>query len=125
MTVGPSATGKNFTATCTSGDTALTSGVTLTGQSVAKSAWKYYYIDVPSGATSLTFATTSATADVDIYTQFNAKPTSSTYTCRPYGSTGQRDLHRDEPERGPLVARRLRLRGRELLGHRHGPDARR
>jgi vibriolysin len=100
VTVGPSATGKNFTATCTSGDTALTSGVTLTGQSVAKSAWKYYYIDVPSGATSLTFATTSATADADIYTQFNAKPTSSSYICRPYGSSGNETCTATNPSAG-------------------------
>ena len=100
VTVGPSATGKNFTATCSTGDTALTSGVTLTGQSVAKSAWKYYYIDVPSGATSLTFATTSATADIDIYTQFNAKPTSSSYTCRPYTSSGNETCTATNPSAG-------------------------
>jgi len=100
VTVGPSATGRNFTATCSTGDTALTSGVTLTGQSVAKSAWKYYYIDVPSGATSLTFATTSATADIDIYTRFNAKPTSSTYTCRPYSSSGNETCTATSPSAG-------------------------
>jgi len=95
-----SVTGKNFTATCTSGDTALTSGVTLSGQSVAKSAWNYYYIDVPSGATSLTFATTSATADIDIYTQFNVKPTSSSYTCRPYSSSGNETCTATNPSAG-------------------------
>lgn len=100
VTVGPSATGKNFTATCSSGDTALTSGVTLSGQSVAKSAWKYYYIDVPSGATSLTFATTGATGDVDIYTQYNAKPTSSSYTCRPYSSSGNETCTATNPSAG-------------------------
>ena len=100
VTVGPSATGKNFTASCSSGDTALTSGQTLTGQSVAKSAWKYYYIDVPSGATSLVFATTSATADIDIYTQFNAKPTSSSYTCRPYSSSGNETCTATNPSAG-------------------------
>ncbi len=100
VTVGPSATGKNFTATCSSGDTALTSGVTLTGQSVAASAWKYYYIDVPSGATSLTFATTGATGDVDIYSQFNVKPTSSSYACRPYTSTGNETCTATNPSAG-------------------------
>ncbi len=100
VTVGPSATGKNFTATCSTGDTALTSGVTLAGESVAKGAWKYYYIDVPSGATSLTFATTSATGDVDIYTQFNAKPTSSSYVCRPYSSSGNETCTATNPSAG-------------------------
>jgi hypothetical protein len=77
----------------TSGDTQLTSGVALTGQSVAKSAWKYYFITVPSGATNLTLATTSATGDVDIYTQSGAKPTSSSYVCRPYGSSGNESCY--------------------------------
>lgn len=90
-------TGVNFTATCPTGDLQLTSGVPVTGQSVAKSAWKYYYIVVPSGATNLTFATTSATADVDIYTQRSAKPTSSSYICRPYSSSGNETCSATSP----------------------------
>ena len=102
VTVGPNATGRSFTATCgTTGDTALASGVTLTGQSVAKSAWKYYYVDVASGTTSLTLATTAATADVDIYTQSGGvKPTSSSYVCRPYGSTGNETCTATNPAVG-------------------------
>jgi hypothetical protein len=90
----------NFTATCGSGDTQLTSGVALTGQSVALGAWKYYYISVPAGATNLTFATTAATADVDIYTQVNAKPTSSAYICRPYTSSGNETCSATNPASG-------------------------
>jgi vibriolysin len=97
VTVGPSATGKNFTASCPSGDLQLTSGVAVTGQTVAKSAWKYYYIVVPSGATNLTLATTSATGDVDIYTQSGAKPTSSSYVCRPYSSSGNESCSATNP----------------------------
>ena len=95
-----SATGVNFTASCASGDVQLASGVAVTGQSVAKSAWKYYYIVVPSGATNLTLATTSATGDVDIYTQSGAKPTSSAYVCRPYGSTGNESCSATNPAAG-------------------------
>ncbi|HEV2721211.1 MAG TPA: pre-peptidase C-terminal domain-containing protein [Thermoanaerobaculia bacterium] len=90
----------NFTASCGSGDIQLTSGVAVTGQSVAQGAWKYYYITVPSGATNLTFATTNATADVDIYTQFNAKPTSSSYICRPYTSSGNETCSATNPSAG-------------------------
>lgn len=90
----------NFTATCGSGDTQLTSGVALSGQSVALNAWKYYYITVPAGATNLTFATTNATADVDIYTQVNAKPTSSAYICRPYTSSGNETCSATNPASG-------------------------
>jgi hypothetical protein len=90
----------NFTATCGTGDTQLTSGVPVTGQSVAMGAWKYYYITVPSGATNLTFATTAATGDVDIYTQSGAKPTSSTYICRPYTSSGNETCSATNPAAG-------------------------
>ncbi|MBK9964544.1 MAG: choice-of-anchor J domain-containing protein [Holophagales bacterium] len=102
VTVGPSATGKSFTATCgTTGDTALTSGVTLTGQTVALKAWKYYYVDVAAGTTSLTLATTAATGDVDIYTQSGGvKPTSTSYVCRPYGSTGNETCTAASPAAG-------------------------
>lgn len=93
-------TGVSFTASCGSTDTPLTSGVTLTGQSVAKGAWKYYYIAVPSGATSLTLATTSASADVDIYTQSGAKPTASSYVCRPYSSSGNETCTATSPAAG-------------------------
>ena len=90
----------NFTATCGSGDIQLTSGVAVTGQSVAQGAWKYYYITVPAGATNLTFATTSATGDVDIYTQVNAKPTSSSYICRPYTASGNETCSAANPASG-------------------------
>ena len=101
VTVGPNATGISFTASCSTGDTALTSGVTLTGQSVAYQAWKYYYIDVPSGATQLVFATTAATADVDIYTQSGGvKPTASSYVCRPYSSSGNETCTATSPAAG-------------------------
>ena len=72
----------------------------VTGQSVAASAWKYYYITVPSGATNLTLATTSATGDVDIYTQSGAKPTSSSYVCRPYTSSGNESCSATNPAAG-------------------------
>ena len=90
----------SFTAACGSGDTQLTSGVAVTGQSVAAGAWKYYFISVPAGATGLTFATTNASGDVDIYTQYNAKPTSSSYVCRPYTASGNETCSATNPASG-------------------------
>jgi len=90
----------NFTATCGTGDTQLTSGVALNGESVALNAWKYYFITVPAGATNLTVATTNATADVDLYTQFNAKPTLTAYICRPYTSSGNETCSATNPSAG-------------------------
>jgi len=87
---GANQAGKNFTASASSGDTQLTSGVGV-ASSVTQGAWKYFYITVPSGATSLELKITGLSADVDLYTQYNAKPTSSTYACRPYsgGTTAE------------------------------------
>jgi hypothetical protein len=93
-------TGVNFTATCGTGDTQLTSGVALTGQSVALNAWKYYFITVPAGATNLTVATSSATGDVDLYTQFNVKPTLTAYICRPYTGSGNETCSATNPSSG-------------------------
>lgn len=90
----------NFSASCGSGDTQLTSGVALNNQSVALNAWKYYYISVPASATNLTFATTNATADVDIFTQINAKPTASSYICRPYTASGNETCSAANPASG-------------------------
>lgn len=100
VTLGPSATGKNFTATCGSPDVQLTSGVTLNGQSVAYQQWRYYYITVPAGATSLEFKTTNASADVDIYTRMGSKPTLSSYTCRPYTGSGNETCTHANPAAG-------------------------
>lgn len=90
----------NFTGTCTSGDTQLSNGVALSNQNVAQGAWKYYYITVPSGATSLEIKTTNANADIDLYTQYNTKPTSSSYACRPYTSTGNETCTHTNPSAG-------------------------
>ena len=76
----------NFTATAVSGDTPLTSGVGLAG-SVAASAYKYYTIAVPSGATNLTVTLTGLSADVDLYVNNSAThPTTSTYYGRSWNS---------------------------------------
>lgn len=98
VSVGPDATGQNFTASC--GDTPLTSGVTLADQRVALGAWKYYSIDVPAGASKLELKTTGATADVDIYTRAGSKPTLSSYTCRPYTASGNETCTATNPAAG-------------------------
>ena len=100
VTIGSADVTANFTASCGTGDIQLTSGVAVTGQSVAQGAWKYYYISVPAGATNLTFATSAATGDVDIYTQINAKPTSSAYICRPYTASGNETCSATNPASG-------------------------
>ena len=66
-------------------DTVLTNGVAKTGLSGASSSAQYFCLpNVPTGKT-LTFKLTGpGTGDADLYTRFNARPTTSTYACRPY-----------------------------------------
>jgi hypothetical protein len=84
---GANQTGKNFTATASSGgDTPLTSGVPVNG-SVAYQAWNYYTIAVPSGATGLTITLTNLSADIDLYVNNNTThPTTSSYYGRSWNS---------------------------------------
>jgi vibriolysin len=44
----------------------------------------YYSLDVPAGATSLSFTITGGTGDADLYVKFGSAPTSSSWDCRPY-----------------------------------------
>ena len=64
--------------------TALTNGVAVTGIGGSTGNQKFYSLVVPSGQTTLTFVTSGGTGDLDLYTNFGAVPTLSTYTCRPY-----------------------------------------
>jgi vibriolysin len=71
---------------CSLGGTVLTNGVGLTGQSGATGSTKNYCVpNVPSGKT-LSIRISGGTGDADLYTQFNALPTTSTYACRPYAA---------------------------------------
>ncbi len=66
--------------------TALSNGVPVTGLSGASGSDTLYYIDVPSGASNLTIATSGGSGDCDLYTKFGSAPTTSSYDCRPYAS---------------------------------------
>jgi vibriolysin len=65
------------------GDPYLTNGVAVTGISGATSSNKYWRINTPAGKT-LTIKISGGTGDADLYTRFGSRPTTSTYSCRPY-----------------------------------------
>jgi serine protease len=66
-----------------SGDPYLTNGVAVTGISGATSSNQYWRITTPAGKTlKVTIAGNSG--DADLYTRFGSRPTTSTYSCRPY-----------------------------------------
>ncbi len=68
------------------GDNVLVKGVAKTGLSGASKSDQFFTIDVPAGATNLTFNMTGGTGDADLYVSKGANPTRSTYDCRSWAS---------------------------------------
>jgi vibriolysin len=67
----------------TGSDPYITNGVPVTGLSGAAGSARYFRIGVPAGK-NLAVKISGGTGDVDLYTRFGARPTTSTYACRPY-----------------------------------------
>ena len=65
----------------------LTSGVPVTGIAGAAGSQQFWVINVPAGQSSLTVTTAGGTGDSDLYVKSGAKPTTSVYDCRSFGST--------------------------------------
>ncbi|MBD1557815.1 S8 family peptidase [Vibrio sp. S9_S30] len=81
-----SLSGSNCEPDCANpGDGKLTNGSAVTNISVNRGEEKHYYIDVPVGR-YLSVTISGGTGDADLYTRFGAKPTTSSWDCRPYRS---------------------------------------
>ncbi|WP_320411961.1 S8 family serine peptidase [Alteromonas aquimaris] len=68
------------------GPVALTKGVAQTNLAGAKDEELEFAIDVPAGASNLSFAMSGGTGDADLYVRFASAPTTTTYDCRPWES---------------------------------------
>jgi vibriolysin len=68
------------------GDVTLTSGTPVTGLADSTGGQKFFKLTVPAGQASVTFAISGGSGDADLYLQSGAKPTTSSYLCRPYKS---------------------------------------
>ncbi|MEE4244714.1 MAG: pre-peptidase C-terminal domain-containing protein [Kangiellaceae bacterium] len=62
----------------------LTNGVSKTGLSGAAGSQQFFTLNVPAGASSLSFQMSGGSGDADLYVRFGSQPTTSTYDCRPY-----------------------------------------
>jgi subtilisin family serine protease len=62
----------------------LANGVAVTGIAASSGNEVAYTMEVPAGATDLSFVITGGSGDADLYVNFGAAATSSTYECRPY-----------------------------------------
>jgi hypothetical protein len=67
----------------------LTAGTTANGNMDSADVSDMWYIDVPSGISSMDVVLTCGTSDFDTYGRFNAQPTTSTYDWRGYTSGGE------------------------------------
>jgi len=77
---------KAVTVTATPPPNVLTKGVAVTGLTATTGNSVNYTMDVPAGATNLTFTASGGTGDADMYVKFGSAPTDSVYDCRPYKS---------------------------------------
>jgi hypothetical protein len=68
---------------------ALTAGVTANGNMDSVDVSDMWYIDVPTGVTSMQVVMECGSADFDTYGKFNAQPTTSSYDWRGYTSGGE------------------------------------
>ncbi len=66
------------------GGTVLQNGVPVTGLHATTGNAVYYTMVVPAGASNLNLKIAGGTGDADMYVKFGAKPTTSSYDCRPY-----------------------------------------
>ncbi len=65
----------------------LQNGVTRTGISGASKDQMFFVMDVPAGASNLTFNTTGGTGDADLYVKFGSKPSLTDYGCKSTSSS--------------------------------------
>jgi serine protease len=67
-----------------SGGNVLSNGVTVSGLSASTGNDLLYTMQVPAGATDISFVMSGGTGDADLYVKFGSAPTDSSYDCRPY-----------------------------------------
>ena len=74
--------GSSCGSTPPSDDEALSNGVTRTGISGSAKEQLFFTLEVPAGASNLTFNTNGGTGDADLYVQFASKPTLNNFDCK-------------------------------------------
>ncbi|QLE84100.1 PKD domain-containing protein [Shewanella sp. Scap07] len=72
-------------------------GVMSSGGAGQKS---YYTLEVPAGATDLSFVMTGGSGDADMYVRFGEAPTTGDYDCRPYAAGNEETCDIDPAQAG-------------------------
>jgi len=82
------------------GNTVLTKGVAKTGLSAAKNGQLSFTLEVPSGASNLSFTMSGGSGDGDLYVKYGSAPTTSSYDCRPWKSGNNENCDFASPQAG-------------------------
>ncbi|MEQ1504785.1 MAG: M4 family metallopeptidase [Myxococcota bacterium] len=94
------AVGAAWTAVGVAAPLTYTAFDTRSNLSAAVNAQTNYQFVTPAGATSVKFATSGGTGDVDLYVRFGSAPTTTTWTCRPYTSGNAEECVFTPPQAG-------------------------
>jgi len=82
------------------GTNALDKGVPVSGLAGTQGSEVFFTLEVPAGATDLTFTMSGGSGDADLYVRRGAEPTTSTYDCRPYRSGNNETCSFASPQSG-------------------------
>jgi len=88
--------GASLTASYTSSGGELSNGVPETDLSGAIDSQVFYTLEVPAGATGLSFELSGGTGDADLYVSFGAPPSTTVYDCES-GNIDNRDRRGQTP----------------------------
>lgn len=66
------------------GPVELQNGVAVTNLGDSQGDVQYFTLQVPAGATNLSFQMSGGVGDADLYVRFGSEPTTSVYDCRPF-----------------------------------------
>ena len=84
---------------------ALEKGVPVTDMEIASGHALRYTMDVPAGASNLTFTISGGTGDADLYVRFGSEATDTEYDCRPYKSGNAEVCEFPTPSEGTYYVR--------------------
>ncbi|NQY66057.1 MAG: M4 family metallopeptidase, partial [Alteromonadaceae bacterium] len=73
---------------------------TITLNSTTRGNWDRYTLDLPAGASNITFTMSGGSGDADLYTRDAAEPSTSSYDCRPYKNGNSETCTEANPDSG-------------------------
>ncbi len=84
---------------------ALEKGVPVTGMEIASGHALRYTMEVPAGASNLSFTISGGTGDADLYVRFGSEATDTEYDCRPYKAGNSEVCEFPTPSAGTYYVR--------------------